>query len=149
MLEFWIHYLQTLRVPNIFSTWHQGPKMAHFPLYEVDWTYLYIPRALCWNHAIFNAEFNSPRALSNWRLQGFALCSHNWKLDLFQTVGRWLLGPDRFAVAFQSRKWHRLLYRVCKCRQLNNSWHSPIWKPQPMIDHPVSDLGPAGDQRAN
>lgn len=65
--------------------------------------------------AIRNAEFTSLCALCHWRLQGSALCSHNGKLDLFQTVERWLLGPYRCSVAFKSRKWHRLLYRVCIC----------------------------------
>lgn len=109
---------------------------------------LVYPQSIVLESCYFNAEHNAPCARSNWRLQGFALCSHNWKLDLFQTLERWLLRADKFAVAFQSCKWHHLLYRMCKWRQLNNSWHS-IWKPQPVSDRPVSDLGPAGVQRGN
>lgn len=113
-----------------------------------------VSQEYCVEIMLFLMQNRTPSVLS--QTEGYrillyvvTMVENNWKLDLFQTVERWLLGPDRFTVAFKSHKWHHLLFGVCKCRQLNNSQHSSTWKPEPVIDCPVSDLGPAEDQRGN
>lgn len=125
---------------------------AHFPLYDVGWAFC-ISEEYCVGIMLFLMQNSTHSALTedfSVLLYIVTMVANNLKLGLFQTVERWPLGPDRFTIAFKSHKWHRLLYGVYKSRQLNNSYPSPIWKPEPPIDSPVSDwTDPGGDQRGN